>query len=316
MQMSAALQHPEIPAAAAADLALAKSGNVFAELDHLGVLRISGGDAADFLQGQLTCDVENLLPGAGIFGAWCSAKGRMLATFLLWRSGDDFFMALSRDVLPSIEKRLSMFVLRSKVKISDATQSRILLGASGPGAPAAVRGAAPAETVGLHDGRFIVSAEAAQAGAVRRALASGLRPAGAHAWRWLDIRAGFPWIVAATQDQLVPQMANLELLGGVSFSKGCYAGQEVVARAQHLGKVKRRMFLANAPAAAVAGDSLYSEDLGDQASGLVVGAEVSPDGGWDLLAVVGTASRETSTVHLKSLDGPALRFLPLPYAVA
>jgi len=111
-------------------------------------------------------------------------------------------------------------------------------------------------------------------------------------------------------------MANFELLGGVSFSKGCYTGQEVVARMQHLGKLRRRMFLANVAAQAEAGDSLYSEDLGDQASGIVVNAESSPDGGHDLLAAVQTASREGSTVRLKSLSGPVLRFLPLPYAVA
>ena len=134
---------------------------------------------------------------------------------------------------------------------------------------------------------------------------------GPRAWRWLDIRNGLPWITAATQDRLVPQMANLELLGGVSFDKGCYTGQEVVARTQHLGKVKRRMFLANVAAPAVAGDELYSEDLGDQASGVVVNAEASPDGGCDMLAAVHSSSRESSPVRLKSLAGPAVRFHPL-----
>jgi folate-binding protein YgfZ len=123
-------------------------------------------------------------------------------------------------------------------------------------------------------------------------------------------------VSAATQDQFLPQMANFELLGGVSFDKGCYTGQEIVARAQHLGRVKRRTFLANVAAVAAAGDELYSEGLGDQASGMVLNSEASPDGGHDLLAVVQTASRESSTVHLRALDGPVLRFLPLPYAIA
>jgi hypothetical protein len=140
--------------------------------------------------------------------------------------------------------------------------------------------------------------------------------ADARIWRWLDIRGGLPLVTAATQDQFIPQMANLELIGGVSFEKGCYTGQEVVARAQHLGSVKRRMFLANVPVAAQAGDALYSDDLGEQASGMVVNAEASPDGGYDLLAVVQAASRERSTVHLGAPDGAILRFLPLPYAVA
>jgi len=111
-------------------------------------------------------------------------------------------------------------------------------------------------------------------------------------------------------------MANFELLGGVSFDKGCYTGQEIVARSQHLGKMKRRMFLANVAAAAAAGDDLYSEDLGNQAGGTIVNAEASPEGGYDVLAALQTASREASTVHLKSLDGPVLRFLDLPYPIA
>jgi len=147
-------------------------------------------------------------------------------------------------------------------------------------------------------------------------MAGSLQPVEARLWRWLDIRNGLPWITASTQDELVPQMANLERIGGVSFDKGCYTGQEVVARSQHLGKLKRRMFLANVAERAQAGDKLYGEDLGDQASGVVVNAESSPDGGTDLLAVVQTASREASTVHLSSLDGPELRFLPLPYSLA
>jgi hypothetical protein len=110
-------------------------------------------------------------------------------------------------------------------------------------------------------------------------------------------------------------MANLELIGGVSFEKGCYTGQEIVARTQHLGRVKRRMFLANVPAPAQAGDALYSDDLGDQVGGTVLNAEASPEGGYDLLAVIQTGSQERSTVRLKARDGPALRFLPLPYAV-
>jgi folate-binding protein YgfZ len=147
-------------------------------------------------------------------------------------------------------------------------------------------------------------------------LSAKLKRVGAPAWQWLDVRRGIPWITAATQDRFLPQMANLELIGGVSFSKGCYTGQEIVARTQHRGKVKRRMFLANVGAAAAPGDELVAEDLGDQAGGTVVNAAPSPDGGCDVLAVTQIGSRERSTVHLKSRDGPVLRFLPLPYPVA
>jgi folate-binding protein YgfZ len=227
----------------------------------------------------------------------------MLANFLLWREADEFAMALSRDIAAPVRKQLSKYVLRSKVKIADASASTVLVGAAGASLPGPV--------VTLPDGRLLLalSAEAA-ADALR-----GLQLENPALWRWLDIRRGLPLITAATQDQLVPQMTNLELIGGVSFDKGCYAGQEIVARSQHLGKVKRRMFPANVAAEARPGDALYSEDLGPQASGTVVNAEVSPEGGWDLLAVVHAESRERSTVRLKAPDGPVLRFLPLPYAV-
>jgi folate-binding protein YgfZ len=313
-----------------ADLAAASSGSVFMPLTHLGVLSFGGEDAEAFLQGQLSCDVSGVGSDSSTWGAFCSPKGRMLASFLLWRDETGFFMALSRDILQDVQKRISKFVLRSRVKIADASDALALHGAAGPQAAVALRNIFPVlparpnevrrepaigAAILLDDGRFVLANPADRAAALRQQLASLLKTVDRRAWRWLDVRSGIPWVTTATQDQFIPQMANLELLGGVSFEKGCYTGQEIVARTQHLGKLKRRMFLANIPAAAAAGDALYSDDLGDQASGMIVNAELSPDGGCDALAVVQIGSRESSIVHLKSPDGPALRFLPLPYAI-
>jgi len=289
-------------------------GDFVARLDHLGTLRFAGEDAEAFLQGQLSCDVTGVSLRSSTFGAYCSAKGRMLATFLLWRDADSFAMALSRDLVAPVRKHISRFVLRSRVEVSDANESIVLVGAAGVQAERALTGtgSGAGASLRLRDGRLLLALPAAEAGGILR----GLELADAGRWRWLDIRAGFPLITAATQDQFVPQMANLELIGGVSFEKGCYTGQEIVARTQHLGRVKRRMFLANVPASAQAGDPLYSDDLGDQASGTVLNAEASPEGGYDLLAVIQTASRDRSSVRLRARDGPVLRFLPLPYTVA
>ena len=298
------LQHTENRATARSERA---AENFAARLDHLGVLRFAGDDAEAFLQGQLTCDVAALPRGGARHGAYCSAKGRMLANFLLWRDEDGFAMLLSRDLVVPVHKQISKFVLRSRVRITDASESVVLVGATARRLAASL----PGPSILLEDGRLLLALapEAAQ-GALQ-----GLPLSSPALWRWLDIRGGLPLITAATQDQLVPQMANLELIGGVSFDKGCYTGQEIVARSQHLGKVKRRMFLANVAAPARAGDALYSDDLGAQASGIVVNAESSPEGGHDVLAVVHAESRERSTVHLEAPDGPVLRFLPLPYAV-
>jgi len=285
-----------------------------ARLDHLGTLSFGGEDAEVFLQGQLSCDIAEVRLRSSSYGAYCSAKGRMLANFLLWRNAEGFAMALSRDLAAAVQKQLSKFVLRSKAKVSDASESIVLVGAAGAQAERALAGAFPDAGVSLRlrDGRLLLALPAAEAAGGLR----GLELLDAARWRWLDIRAGLPLITAATQDQFVPQMANLELIGGVSFEKGCYTGQEIVARTQHLGKVKRRMFLANVAAPAQAGDALYSDDLGDQVGGTVLNAEASPEGGYDLLAVLQTSSRERSTVRLKTPDGPVLRFLTLPYSVA
>jgi tRNA-modifying protein YgfZ len=294
-----------------------------AHLPQLSVLKFSGADAESFLQGQLTCDVAALRGTAG-YGAWCSPQGRMLASFLLWRGDAAFFMALRADIAAGVQQRIARYVLRAKVSIAPAQLA--LFGVWGPGAEAALRdlGAVPAgrlETrasgadevlVRLDESRFLLALPGE--GAERRVagMTARLSRASPAAWDRMDVRGGIPWIGVATQDRLVPQMANLERIGGVSFTKGCYTGQEIVARAQHRGTVKRRMFLANVDGECAAGDELYAEDLGGQAAGLVVNAAPSPDGGTDLLAVINSASRESSVVHLRAPGGPVLRFAADP----
>ncbi len=302
-----------------AELQAAASGSVLADLSHLVLLRIAGADAEAFLQGQLTCDVRALAPVSATPGAYCSPKGRMLADFLLLRGEGLFFMTLPRSLAEAVQKRLRMFVLRSRVEI-DLDEGRVLLGAAGPARAEALRATdlRDALVAEVPRERTIAVVPLEHAPLVWQSLAQALRPAGTPCWEWLDIASGIPLILAATQDKLVPQMANLDLIGGVSFSKGCYTGQEIVARTHYLGKVKRRMYRARLPADArpQAGDELYSEDLGAQASGLVVNAQRAPGRCWELLAVMQISSRERSVVHLGSLQGPPLEFLPLPYEVA
>ena len=307
------------------------AGSIVADLSHYGVLAAGGADARAFLHGQLSCDVEGLADDAAVYGAYCTAKGRVLANFLLWAEAGTFFMLLPRSLASGIRKRLQMFVLRSKVTLDDRSEALAVLGAAGPAAPGAVAplvGTMPAAllkvardndatVIAIDGGRFVLVAPVAQAPAVLGRVAGPLMPVGAPCWEWLEIANGLPWITMATQDQFVPQMANLELIGGVSFRKGCYPGQEIVARMQYLGKPKRRLFLAHvdAEASPAPGESLVAEGAGEQSAGTVVNAAPSPDGGFDLLAVVQTASADTATVRLGSAAGPALRFRPLPYAV-
>ena len=315
------------------ELEAARGRSVLADLSHLGVLDFTGADAESFLQGQLSCDVQAMDADSSSYGSYCTPKGRMLADFLLWHAAGGFRMALSRGLVAPIQKRLRMYVLRSKVQVADASDAVALLGASGDAASAAL-GSLVAEVpqragearpfgeggtlVALGSARYLLAVPMDGARDVWTGLAARLRPVGTPCWEWLDIRNGVPLVTARTQEQFVPQMANLELIGGVNFNKGCYPGQEIVARTQYLGKVKRRMFLAHleSEAAPMPGEEIFSDDLPGQSSGMVVNAQPAPEGGYDLLAVVQLSSRESSTVRLRSPEGPVLRFLELPYAVA
>jgi len=295
----------------------------------LGLLSFSGPDAEGFLQGQLSNDLKALAPGAIQLSSYNSPKGRMLATLALWRSGDDSFFALvAADIAPSTARRLSLFVLRAKVVVADLSPSRALIGIGGAGARAAARaatGVAPdaghvavgddATTIALPDGRILVAATQARAAALRARLAEEAAEISPDAWRWLGIRAGVPMIGAATQDLFVPQTANWDLLDGVSFHKGCYTGQEIIARTQYLGRLKERMHLFHVDAPPPPpGARLFGAVFGDQACGAVVDAAPAPDGGSDLLAVVQLSALD-AVLHVGTPDGPALAPLALPYAL-
>ncbi len=313
------------------ELSAASRSPVAADLSQLGILYFHGADTTTFLQGQLSCDLGAISIDGCSYGSYCTAKGRVLATFLLWRTEAGYFMALPRDILAATHKRLGMYVLRSKVKLEDASNRTVLIGLTTPGGAGLLNGlfATLPETdkkgvrsdrgllLRLAPNRWLLVSDEVAAQQAWQELCAVFSPVGAPAWSWLEIHAGVPWVTTPTQDQFVPQMLNLELIGGVSFQKGCYPGQEIVARTQYLGKLKRRMYLASiaSDVAPAPGTALYSEALGDQASGMVVNVQASPAGGFDLLAVAQTESIGASVVHVGSLNGPALSILPLPYVL-
>ena len=313
----------------AAERAAAVNGTIVADLSQLGVIAFRGDDTATFLQGQLTNDVRSLHADTAQWNGYCSPKGRLLGNFLMWRQGEDYCLQLSGDILPGVMKRLSMFILRAKVQGRDASDETVRLVVAGPQASAAVNAAMgklpeaamcsltsnAGRVIRLGEDKFVLSVTPGHAAAVWQALRASATPVGAPVWDWLRLNAGIPMIVAATQEQFVPQMVNLEVIGGVSFQKGCYTGQEIVARSQYLGKLKRRMFLAHVDAEASPGDNLYSADFAGQATGTVVNAAPAPAGGFDVLAVAQVESAHTQTLHLKAADGAALSLKPLPYAL-
>ncbi|MDN5936338.1 MAG: folate-binding protein, partial [Nitrosospira sp.] len=229
----------------AAELGSVRAATVLADLSHYGLIHFSGEDAQSFLQGQLSCDVGAINPtvarSTALHGCYCNPKGRMLSCFLIWHDTGGYVMQLPAALRAAIQKRLSMFVLRAKVKLTDSSDALIRLGVAGGHAEALVRevlGAVPGLTLDVIHGRqgsvirlaqnrfeLVVAPE--QAPAVWDRLSKDATPVGAPCWDWLDIKAGIPVITAATQEQFVPQMVNLEAIGGVSFQKGCYPGQEI-----------------------------------------------------------------------------------------
>lgn len=305
----------------------AATTTVVSPLADFGVIRASGEEAADFLHNLMTNDIKGLAADGLRRAGFCSPKGRLLADFRFWKEGDDILLALSADIHAALLKKLTMYVLRAKVKLSDASAERLLLGVAGPEAAAlikAVAGAAPAPgatlafaggtVLGFAEQRFIIAAKAESAAALWQQLSAQAKAVGTTAWRAVEIAAGEPRIVAATQEAFIPQMINFVQVGGLSFKKGCYPGQEIVARTQYLGKVKRHMYRAALPAEAQPGDAIYAPETGDQACGNVVLAAPAADGS-EVLAVVQTSCAEAGQLHLGSPSGPVLSLLLLPYTV-
>ena len=312
----------------AAELAAARDAAVLCDLAPVAVLRISGPDAEAFLQGQFTNDVAALDPGATQYSAWCSPKGRVLANFLLRRiDSATFELLLPAPLLAPIRKRLGMFVLRAKVVLDDASATSVRIGIAGRRALEAVEalgvGAPPLHrSVPFPGGamyqvpgaRFVAIVAPESAAPTWDRLAERARPAGFECWRWLTIRAAVPVILPATQDQFIPQALNLDALAGVSFQKGCYTGQEIVARTQYLGRLKERTMLAHAEASAIAPRTrLLSRSFGNQPCGSVLNAASAPGGGTDLLAVCQVAASASGDLRLGAPDGVPLSLLPLPY---
>ena len=208
-----------------------------ARLSRYGMLAVTGADARAFLHAQLTNDIANLPPDRAALAGWCTAKGRLLASMLVIPSAEGFLLQLAKDLAPSVARRLSMYVLRSKVKVADESDAWAQYGHWGT-TPSAVSWEGNTVTVPVGNRRYL------KIGKGLAASCSGAEDA----WTLEEIREGRPLISAATQDQFVPQMVNFDALGAINFQKGCYPGQEIVARAQYRGQVKRRMVHVRVPA--------------------------------------------------------------------
>ena len=297
-----------------------------AALKNLGVIRATGEDAIKFLQGQLTQDVALMGTGEAHLAAFCNAKGRMQASFIVFkRSDDEFLMVCSADILQQTLKRLSMFVLRAKVKLLDASADFSLFGLVGSTIDAIESIAGHARihwststfegknTVLLYPGagfkRALWCAPVATPPLGGVTLAPGI-------WEWLEVQSGIAMITAPIFEAFVPQMLNYESVGGVNFKKGCYPGQEIVARSQFRGTLKRRAYLVHGDAAMTVGQPVFHVLDVEQPCGMVAECAAHPDGGFDAIVSMQTAAAldsDNGKLTLGSADGTALTLLALPY---
>jgi folate-binding protein YgfZ len=312
-----------------------KNDHVLCDLSHYGLIRAVGEEAESFLQNQFCNDVRNVTESHGQLNAYCSPKGRVLAFFRLFKTDNQYFLRMPKSILSDTINRLRMFILMSKVTLEDASDDLVVIGYAGPEAEQrlkAVIGDIPVETDAVINNngltvirisetlpRFEIYGKCDDVMALWGKLDAEALPVGSGSWELLDIRDAIPEIEPETKEAFVPQMINLQGINALSFKKGCYPGQEIVARMHYLGKLKRRMYLAHidTDTPPAAGESLFAANSeSGQGAGKVVRAQTSPTGGTDLLAVIEIASAENDSLHLENSQGPALTLEELPYEFA
>lgn len=306
----------------------ALSVDVMADLSHYGLIEAQGEDARKFLAGQFPGDVRLVSPERGLFTSWCDAKGRAQATFWLLMRGDAFYLVLPRENVATVLAGLKRFLLRVKATLSDPGESLSRLGLSGPGLEARLAaqfGAPPPLEVGetcdfgaitllaIAGGphpRWLALGEPTALAGLWRALMPTVRPVGRDAWSLLDILAGIPLLVTETAGEFIPQMLNLEALGGICYTKGCYPGQEVIARLHYRGQLKRQLYRATLDSGRIPapGSKLYGEEIAESV-GTVVSAARHPDGRVALLAVIKIEEKGLGPVRLEGAEGPELAFV-------
>ena len=279
-------------------------------IDHLSLLRVQGEDAESFLQGQFSNNVLALDYSKAQLHAYCNPKGRALAVFRIMRMDQGFWMILPNDLCETICKRLRMFVLRAKVSIETESEFSMI---GSIGVIADLDPGLMTYSLGDNDPRQLIIGSSG----TMDTLLSSQCVLHSDTWRLADILAGYPQVFGQTSELFIPQNINLDLVDGVSFKKGCYPGQEIIARIRYLGKSKQRMMIATAqsPDQIKPADALFTEDKPDQKSGMVVDAVKTDDETYHLSAMVSASLINTDQLRIGSASGPILHNQPLPYEI-
>ncbi|POF43116.1 folate-binding protein YgfZ [Pseudomonas laurylsulfativorans] len=297
----------------------------FCTLSHEGVLAVRGADASKFLQGQLTCNLNYLSETRASLGARCTQKGRMQSSFRILLEGDGVVLAMATELLEPQLADLKKYAVFSKSKLTDESAAWVRFGVDhGDAALVSLGLDLPAETdsVVRNDGLIAIRVspqraelwvDAGQADVVKGKLSAVLSEAELNQWLLGQVRAGIGQVMPGTRELFIPQMLNLQAVGGVSFKKGCYTGQEIVARMQYLGKLKRRLYRLQLAASELPepGIALFSPTHGSSIGEVVLAARTGQN--VELLAVLQAEAAESGDIHLGALEGPSLQLLDLPY---
>ena len=308
------------------ELICTQEQNVICDLSHLALLEITGDDASSFLQGQVTNDVRLLDGKTAHYTGYCSPKGRLLALFFAFTHQKRIYLQLNTKLLEPISKRLKMYVMRAKVNITNVSDNYVRLGLSGdgiadllapffthiPSQPYEVTNTENATLIRLPSitPRFEIICHTEQAKEIWQSLKKECKPVGRSCWEWLEIQAGIPDIYLNTQEEFVPQMLNLDLLNAINFKKGCYTGQEIVARTHYLGKVKRRTQLMHLNTALPPQASNDVVNQNNEVIGKIVRSAPAPAGGYDVLAEIRLDSIEEADLMVNGVKGDIQQ---LPY---
>ena len=303
---------------------VALGGDLIADLSHFGLIEVKGEEASKFLGSMLTGDVRLVSETLGQFTSWCDGKGRIQATFWLFLRDGAYYLLLPAAILPGVIARMKMFLLRSKASITDASGTLARIGLSGVRIEETLGSVLPEQRGGIAvvDGctlialggeprpRWLAVGSPPAVIALWEKLAAAARPAGAGAWALLDILAGIPHVAIETAGEFIPQMLDLEALGGLSYKKGCYPGQEVIARLHYRGQLKRKVFLAysDAPDVPAPGTRLYRPGFEESVGLVIAAAKDGRERAVALLAVVVIEQKALGGIHLGDAEGPLLIF--------
>jgi len=319
------------------------SGTVMTDLSHLGIIRAKGPNAASFLQGQLTNDINQVDDQHCQISGYCNPQGRLLAIFQIFRYQDDYYCLLPSSMINNTLERLKKYTIMAKVELEDVSDDWVRIGIYGKQAQDRLKPLIDtlpdqqhsahlhADLCALHIAagpllRYLVLGPVESMQSLWNQLNVHVAAVGANNWGWHDIQAGLPVVYPETIGSFIPQMVNLDAFDGINFKKGCYTGQEIIARLHYRGKLKRRMYLAHIARDGFdtppqPGDILYHDQAEQEgkAIGHIARCQLAPDGGTSILAVIVIELAETGLsegkIHWQSPTGPALEPRELPYDI-